>query len=576
MEQKEILITLKAIEFMSYGIDISKFTTVDEFKGYVNSNTKQYISRLSPTVTDFIWELEDRVKNFFGLYASFVVRHEKSFSNLERDDDEDGLIGDRPSNIVVTYDMVIKTMQQLFKQGICRYRSIDEELLDPELQSRLDKIDAEFNRKVAPDNEMTKALSKDAIKKNFEILTAVAYQKCPAVRDKMLDAFNVKRNSFDIKGLEDYPIVDERLYIPLSEADIYRIKKHMKDRGSTYHDYFDDMKYIVISKNLYDYYFCSYGSDFQSCFSLTSTHLGWYGMLPMGTVEGHYMIYGTKDKPNKTAILGDNHKWATPYMFFRCWGWTAQNGALLLDKGYTSSNNFYQAVKDVVLSKYMSVDVDRLTQLKNSNEFKELFDTHSLRFYPDSIKTDSFRFKVLGGDREFKGRNMPYYGGIGDRPVSRVLTSITNVKDSFNPYKDMTIIDGMLLNPKKCPVTGLIIDESESQSKYAKYLNNPVEGKFMVVTYCDGGYKYDAVSTDRVVTSGTLMTCQASSSAHNNEVISFANWFSNPSSYNMSLKTFKERLKGGINKSEFDLVLLRVIEDDKVTYIKYKKQGVKA
>ena len=83
MEQKEILITLKAIEFMSYGIDISKFTTVDEFKGYVNSNTKQYISRLSLTVTDFIWELEDRVKNFFGLYASFVVRHDKSFSNLE-------------------------------------------------------------------------------------------------------------------------------------------------------------------------------------------------------------------------------------------------------------------------------------------------------------------------------------------------------------------------------------------------------------------------------------------------------------------------------------------------------------
>lgn len=576
MEQKEILITLKAIEFMSYGIDISKFTTVDEFKGYVNSNTKQYISRLSPTVTDFIWELDSRVKSFLGLYASFVVRHEKSFSNLERDDDEDSLLTDKPVNIVVTYDMLIKTMQQLYKQGVCRYTDVDDDLLDPTLQERLNNIDAEFNRKVTPDNEMTRALSKDAIKKNFEILTAVAYQKCPAVKDKMLDAFNVKRNSFDIKGLEDFPIVDERLYIPLNEADIYRIKKHMKNHGSTYMSLFDDMKYIVISKNLYDYYFCSYGSEFQSCYSLTSSHLGWYGMLPMGTIEGHYMIYGTKDKPNKTAILGDNHKWATPYMFFRCWGWTAQDGTLLLDKGYTNSNSFYQAVKDVVLSKYMSVDVDRLTQLKNSDEFKDLFKTYHLKFYPDSIKTETFKFKLHCGDREFKGDSLPYYDGICDGPVSRVLTSITSVKDSFNPYKDISIINGVLINPKVCPITKLLIDDSETQSKYAKYLNNPVEGNFMVVTYCDGGYKYDAVNTNKNVTSGIFMTCRASSSAHNSEGISFANWFSNPKDYNISLKTFKERLKGGINRSEFDLILLRVIEDDKVTYIKYKKQGVKA
>lgn len=576
MEQKEILITLKAIEFMSYGIDISKFTTVDEFKGYVNSNTKQYISRLSPTVTDFIWELDSQVKNFLGLYATFVVRHEKSFSNLERDDDEDGLLTDKPTNIIVTYDMIVKTMQQLYKQGICRYSDVDEDVLDPTIQERLDKIDAEFDRLTPPDNEMTKALSKDAIKKNFEILTAVAYQNHPEVKKIMLDAFNIKRTHFDIKSLAEFPVVDERIYIPLSEADRYRIKKYLRAEGCTSFTVLDDLKYIVISKNLYDYYFCSYGSEFQSCYSLTSTHLGWYGMLPLGTIEGHYIIYGTKDKPNKTAILGDNHKWSTPYMFFRCWGWTSNSGELLVDKAYTNQNILYRAVKENILSKYMLTDVDKANvTLKDSQQFREFINKHDLRFYPDSVKVSTFKFRLCSGDRDFMGRGMPRYDGDSDKPVSKVLTSITSVKDSFNPYKDIAITNGVLINPKVCPITKLLIDDSETQSKYAKYLNNPVEGNFMVVTYCDGSYKMDAINSKNNINNGAIVTVNGRGEL-SPSIISIGRQFQDTTFNTISLKSFKERLKGSINKSKFDLILLRVIEDDKVNYIKYKRQGVKA
>lgn len=576
MEQKEVLVTLKAIEFMSYGIDISRFTTVDEFKGYVNSNTKQYISRLSPTVTDFIWELEEDVQKFLSLYSPFVVRHEKSFTNLTRDDEDNvELLGEKPVNIVVTWDILLATIQQLYKQGICQYNSVEQTLLDPELLSRLEKIDKEFDRTIPPDNEMVKALSKDSIKKNFEILTSVAYQNCPEIRDKMLDAFNVKRKSFDIKGLEKFPVIDERIYIALSEADIYRIKEKLKQQGYRYPDTYKDMKYIVVSKNLYDYYFCSYGSEFQSCYSLTSAHLGWYGMLPMGIVEGHYIIYGTKDKPNKTAILGDNHKWATPHMYFRCWGWTAQDSSLLVDKAYTNQPEVYKVIQEVVLSKFMKVNVDRFTTLKNSDEFVELFSKYKLKFYPDSVCTETFKFKLSGGDRAFKGKLYPNYDGCSDKPVSQVLALIESVKDSFNPHKPIAIVNGVLVNPKVCPVTKLVIDESESQSKYAKYLNNPIKGHFAVVTYCDGAFKCDVKNFEGSSYDGTIQIVKGHGCVNGN-TIQIGSMFQNTNNYRVSLKTFKEKLKGGIQTSSLSLILLRVIEDDKVTYIKYKQQGVNA
>lgn len=573
---REVLITLKAIEYMSYGIDITKFTSPDDFKGYVNSETKKYISRQSSTVVDFIWELDTESKNFLKLYADFVIRHGKNFYNNNRGDEPEGMtiLGDKEPNIKLTKPILLQTMQTLYKMRVCTYSGVDETLLDPDILARMEKIDAEFNRYVVPTDKIVQQLSKEKTAKNFGVITSVAYSNATDIKNLMLTTYkDVKHDRFNIKSLKDFPVIDERIYIPLSEADWFRMKQYYKHQDWNWELRNEEMKYIVVSKNLYDYYFCSYGSEFQSCYSLTSDHAGWYGMLPFGTFDSHYIIYGTKAEATKCNITGDNCKWDIPFMFFRCWGWADTHNQLLLDKGYTNRERLFRAVKDVVLSKFMEIDRSKKTMLLESEKMKEFFDKHRLRFYPDSIRRDEFSFVHSNGTREFIGCNgFPFEKG---GHLYNQLQSIKEVKDTFNPEKLSKVVDGVLLNPKTCPITMMLIDESEKQSKYAKYCNNPVTRGMAVVTWCDGYYKLTTATKEVQASRG----CEISIRDINNEsyfdgtTLSLSRRFSGSCGRLITLKSLKEKLKGHVDKTGLDLILLKVVEDEKVSYIKYKPTG---
>lgn len=558
MKLNDMLTTFKAVEFMFYGLDISQFD-YDKLKGYYNKRDKTYISRLSPNVEDFVIELDDECKDFLNLYNNFVVRREKTYECVEADEKP------KEPDLTLNKELMIKTMQTLYKLKIVSYDGVEPELLDPELRDRLAKIDREFVRNAPQSCDMIDKLKLSATKKYFEIMTAVSYANDKAVLREMLAAYDKVYTSFDIEGFKDYQIYDNRLYIPLSEADMYRLKSAMGDEWkSTY----NDLKYIVISKNLYDYYYCSYGSEFQSCYSVTSDYLGWYGMFPFGTFKDHYIIYATKDHAQKTSMDASGSKWVSPYMFWRCWGWVGESGKLLVDKTYPHDSRLFASMQQLLLDLGMSLSNEDLRQGK---KMRKWFKEHPLKMYSDSIKfdTDKLYFRRGSGSGGVSGA-MPYFKQtLNISNLKSVLNKIKEVSTSFIPSESFKIIDGKLFNPKRCPMTNLFIDVNDKESFYAKFLIAPVKS-FACVTYIDGCVKVDTYTDDddsirRFINIGGISSIKDSI---------LGTCFNSPCYYT-PLKNTKDFLKGNVNKLPFDIILLRVVENDKVTYIKYKKDGVK-
>lgn len=303
-------------------------------------------------------------------------------------------------------------------------------------------------------------------------------------------------------------------------------------------------------------------------------------MIPMGLAEGHFIIYGTKDKAIKVGMTQESQKWTAPYMYFRTWGWASTDNKILIDKPYTNRSHLYEAVKEVLLKKFFKVDCSSsYIDTRSSKEFNRIFNSYKLRFYPDSVRVDNnFKFKLSCGNREFEGKCTAEFAGSTENSLKQELDRIKEVADGFNPAGDYFITpEGKLVNPKKCPYTGLMIDMSQDKSYYAKYLNNPLASgqDFMAVTYCDGFIRLDTCTNyfSKASESDYIRSYSNGDSYVESECIGFAPRFSPRS---MPLKSFKEFIKGHIDKSPYSLIILRVVEAEKNTYIKYKKTGVTA
>ena len=101
--------------------------------------------------------------------------------------------------------------------------------------------------------------------------------------------------------------------------------------------------------------------------------------------------------------------------------------------------------------------------------------------------------------------------------------------------------------------------------------------KFAVVTYIDVYFKLDTCTDPSPKWTGTfkIQSCTIGTSVGSfKDGLCLCPFFS--SREKLAIKPFKEYLKGNINNSDIDLLLLRYVDGDKVTYIKYKKTGVKA
>lgn len=91
-------------------------------------------------------------------------------------------------------------------------------------------------------------------------------------------------------------------------------------------------KYLVISKNPYDFFWASQGNGFESCFSLTSTMRNIRGVPFWICHRNFYMVYVSDGSVKKWGAW-DGHKAKVPQMESRFWGYWV-NDKLYLGKRY--------------------------------------------------------------------------------------------------------------------------------------------------------------------------------------------------------------------------------------------------
>lgn len=549
MYTNDILLTVKAIELLACPKVTEDVLTHDGIKNTFINAKGEPISRCSDGVQDFAIMLDEDLREFLNLYSNYLIRYGRKYKNPK--------VYEGTVNMNLSKDVFIKTVQQLYKLGVTRYEGVDVDILDPELQQRLKAID-DSHQYFVEMPEAWKDLSIDSMKQNFDVLTAINYANTPALMRTLVSTYTTRHTSF--LGLEGATVYDNRVFIKLSEADRYRFKKHYNNDTM-----FDEIKYIVVSKNLYDYYFCSYGSSHQSCFALNSSHHGYHGMIPFGTAQGHYIIYGTKEAPQKTSLI-QGSKWTTPYMFFRMWGWLGTDHKIHVDKMYSGySTSLDSAIRDILERIGFSYDS---CDTFNSKYFSDIFSEFTCKVYMDSIRmNDNYRFFRGSGSCCFRGSTNPYYVSELDCGCcTSALSLISSVSSDFNPLQKFKIIDEHLCNVSICPITGLDIEYGEKQSKFAKYFTAALNKPLLVATYIDGLFKLDHGTIDNSTTSYIKM-CRYDASDINNDTLYLGKIYSNKQ---IAIKQFKERVKGIVKKENKFVLLVRFVEDDKVTYVKYR------
>ena len=558
MQTQDIKLVARAIEVMSHGVDISNYTYEDFRKTYFNKDGK-IVQRAGDNVPDFLLTFDDTAVTYLDGYCCNLLRQGSSYI-FKRD------IEGLTPNITVTEDMLVSTIQALFKSGLSTFEGVAREVVDEEFMKRIKDLRENFNRKDnKPSESWLKNMSIEALQKNFETITAIAYKDQPEIRQKMLDTYTKPLKSFNIAGYEDYPIYDNRLFIPINEADIYDILKQYPEMKRD----IEGMKYIVVSKNLYDYYYCSWGSTFQSCYSIgNSSHNGWFGMIPFGTFDSHFIIYGTKEEPQKVTMMG---KWWAPYMYFRSWGWLSENNELLVDKQYSSDfrQNSFSSLYDKLGFKWDNTCGSY--ELKEGSELKKFFNKYELRFYPDSLNRERSKFIFYRdrGDKEFIGSNC--YSG--NETVVSTLGKLTSVSDTFTCVKDIEICNGVLFNPKMCPVTGLHIPENEDKSFYAKFFKEPIKS-LIVLSYCDGYVKTDASTIEGSVSVPYWKGHNDTKCYMDGNTFYFSTKPFYFSDRVIKLDKFKEFIKGHIEDAPVNCILLKVIDNNGVQFIKYRKKVI--
>lgn len=558
----------KACDFMFHGIDISSLTTYEEFKQFYSKASKKLIAVNNDNVDDFTMELPEDVQEIFGVPDKYFLRHGLEFitGDAESIKEEYGI--DVVADTVLTKDVLVGVLQLLYKNSVSSFDGIDKLLLDPEFKTKMETIDATFDYKNPQHCQLMDDIANSKIERPFNVMCAIAEFDNELIAD-LMQYFKTPLQSIGIPSLSDFKVIDNRVYIPLSEADQYRYQQALKSSGRTLDDVDNSLKYIVISKNPYDYFYCSYGSEFQSCFALNSPHAGFYGMFQFATSPSSFIIYGSNGKSASTAII-NGEKFKQPYMLWRTWGWLLQNGMVGIDKVYTSREHIFNWCKDFLTSKFGFVVDSGTYTVKNSADLKRRFDKYEMRFYPDSIRyfnscSTSVKFCRGSGVRDFTG-NMPQWLNNYQSYLTKAQ-QVSRVSDTFDATKTFAVIDGVLMNPKVCPITHRYIDESQEVHPYAKYFKQPVNN-FLVLTYDNGNirgedntYSDDVFRIDgynpEITDSGNRLLLPKSTGSTGKKQIPLAK--------------IKEFLKRRISASAVDAVLLRVIEYDRMQVIKYMK-----
>ena len=562
----------KAIEFLYAGMDITKITA--EQYSLVPSNG----SLAEAGATTFCITFDNDVKEFLQLINPHLYRKGRSYSNVS-----DKYLADEhiTSSISVSKEILFSTMKVLKETGIDTYDKVDETVFNTELLKELEEIRKSWDYTKAFDCEIKNKLKIADTELEFKALVALAdYPKKLPV--KMYNAYMSQRN-FVLKSFKDFEVTDNRIIIPLSKADKYDLKAYLKlkEVNSETIDSLLNMEAIVISKNPLDYFYCSYGNSFQSCYALNSSYKGWYGYLPFCIADESFIVYGTSGKVVKTGIISGT-KFHQPQMFWRTWGYADENGNLLIDKKYRGSDKYYDYLVEYCC-KFLTDNFDVICDSHGADKrvlwndgagIGAIWDEYDLRFYSDSLSIYDgvVSFQYGKGERGDSNGYTPKWMR-NFTSFTKYSSTIISISKDLDLSKTIKAVNGVLINPHLCPITNLCIPLSEKQHYFAKYLKEPVKN-CCILTYINGTVFTDASSyPTKNSPDGRLLV--ATNNEYNREWYAgnlfIANYTSRSSGDAISLKTLKEFLKGNIKDSGFDAIILRIVEEDRVTVQVFKK-----
>lgn len=558
---KTFAFVVGAAELLSKGVDISildhkRFVDREEFSG----DNEYRVKIDAPT------------KEMFKLDSDKVIRTGTIVKTVEDKNFE--------PNLSLSVDKVKQIMQVLWEANIEYFSDFNERDFVEGYDKIIEKFDRDFNREL----EMQSKLSRDNTDSALKIFLALFnYQN--GYSKKLYDDSKIDK---DIESLvclkeKDVKVVDNRLYIYIKPSDFKKIEREMLANGVTPTPDMRKIKAFVISKNVYDYFWASYGNKFQSCFSLNSEYGYLYGYVPFAMAEESFICYATTGSVNKIPIISGK-QFPCPNMLWRCWGYPSENKELLIDKRYPNSGYdnevFIDACINVLKSKIELINdnnrgIDRTLLNKGKNIAKIQEDLNGY-FYADSLrikddKSETF-FRFAGGTCGTGNFKAPW-----QQTHKRFITyasTITGISDTLTLDKPCKVINGVLLNPKVCPTTGFFIDESESKSPYAKFYTKDCK-ESCVLTYINGCVFCDLCTKD----------CVSSAFFHiiPNPARSYSRDFAGGKLYiygynsgsaedfkGISLKSLKEHIKGHIDTTGLDGILLRYFEGSEIKYQFYK------
>ena len=560
MKANELMRIFKGLECLAKGIDFSDRT----LEGFIS---------LRFTDEKFVIEFDDESKETLKLSHKYVVRDDDTYyfytdKQLETDSLQVNTVVNRTSVLGT-----IKLMKELDYIGAPEF---EEEDLDPEFADKMQKISDEWDYKQSFDCEIKDKLKISDI--DLELRTLLALCQYPEGLAKQMYDTAIGERAFVLKAFKDFPIHDNRIYIPLSPADKWKMKKHMKEHGQgSYVNQIDDMKAIVVSKNLTDYFFCSYGNSFQSCFALSSPHRYWYGYLPFNMAPESFIIYGTTGDVHKTTVISGN-KFHCPDMRFRCWAYADREEGLLLDKRYFSTGDCNGFLVDwcvnFLKTKFGARDSVNVWLYKNGEGIQKIHYQRPLTFFSDSlvISPAGAMYNYACGDRHVSGTyNIPWADHYSS--LTNFGSTVAEVPATLDLSKPIEVVNNKIINPKKCPITNLYINEDETQHKYAKYFSQPSTNT-VVCTYVGGHLFLDEMSQNKEFISDAIKIRTSFTSGFGNSLF-IGSYAEGAEGGPRPVKVFKDHIKGHIKDTELDAILMRIIEEDKVTMQVFKNKKEK-
>lgn len=490
----------------------------------------------------FSISFDDKSKEFLGSEKDelCVIREERSWW-WSKDLPEGGV------NVTITYDALVETIRYCFEHSLSTFTDVPDEILFKDLDTT--PVDYSKQDIDCP----LKDFSND-----YELRSLIALADYPVeLAERIWECRN--EDNWVLKEFKDFPKYNNRVFIKLSDADRAMLKRHGKTS-----------KYIVISKNPLDYFYCSYGNSFQSCFALNSPMSCWYGYVPFASTPESYMVYLSDGTVTDVSLL-NGKKFHLPQMYLRCWAYAGKDGELIVDKFYRSDNSYIMPMIKFLSSKFnalfLKFDSDNVRDLYNKGKgIYKIWSKYHLRFYSDSLrKTGStVYFKYNNGLRDDTVEtDRRWRDSHGHGILTEYCKKVKDVEKDIAFDKPIVLVDGVLCNPVICPITNMPITKDKDKSPYAKYFTKPVKD-LCIVNFIDDKiwWSYNTLKESQGGDNLLLSTQDEPTEMISGQLRIRSKAYSNTS---VNLKRLKELIKADIEQTAFDAILLRIVEDDKVT-----------